>query len=56
VLRRRLDFSRREKGNDHEETLAHLLTLAVHLENVGQLADASAHDEIATRVGAKKKE
>jgi len=32
LLCRGLDFSRREKGPDHAETLAHLTALAVHLE------------------------
>ena len=70
VLRRGLEFSRREKGADHAETLAHLLALAVHLENAGKPADPSAqalakaeaaafrreHDEIAARVAARGKE
>jgi hypothetical protein len=36
VLRRGLEFSRREKGADHAETLAHLAALAAHYEHLGQ--------------------
>ena len=36
VLRRGLEQSRREKGADHEETLAHLAALAAHFEHLGQ--------------------
>ncbi len=36
VLRRGLDHSRREKGPEHEETLAHLAALAAHFEQMGQ--------------------
>ena len=38
--RRGLEFTRREKGYDHEETLSHLDALAVHLENMGKSDDA----------------
>jgi hypothetical protein len=31
-----LDHSRREKGPEHEETLAHLAALAAHFEQMGQ--------------------
>jgi WD40 repeat protein len=40
LLRRGLEFSRREKGNKHEETLAHLIALASHLERMGNPAEA----------------
>lgn len=60
VLRRGLEQSRREKGADHEETLAHLAALAVHLETAGKSVEAAAlkreHDELAAQVEAKKKE
>ncbi len=36
ILRRGLEQSRREKGSDHEETLAHLAALAAHFEQLGQ--------------------
>ena len=56
VLRRGLAFSRREKGADHEETLAHLAALAVHLENAGKHTEAAElkreHDDLAARVEA----
>ena len=46
-----------ESGDDHEETLAHLAALAVHLENAGKPEEAAEfqreHDEIAARVGKK---
>jgi len=52
-LRRCLDLSCREKGHDHEETLAHLVALAVHLENAGKTAEAAdyrrEHDELVAR-------
>lgn len=57
LLRRGLEYSRRERGADHEETMAHLMALAVHLENEGKPAEAAAyrreHDETAARVSAK---
>ena len=59
ILRRSLDQSRREKGADHEETLAHLAALAVHLEKMGKSAEAadfqSEHDALAAQLAAKKK-
>ena len=36
VLRRGLEQSRCEKGDDHDETLAHLAALAAHFEQLGQ--------------------
>jgi len=42
VLRRGLEQSRREKGDDHEETLANLAALAVHLEEIANTADVSS--------------
>jgi hypothetical protein len=54
VLRRGLDHSRREKGPDHEETLAHLVALAAHLERMGRTDEARSlreeHDRIDPRV------
>jgi hypothetical protein len=59
VLRRGLEYSRREKGADHEETLAHLAALAVHLENSGKPEEAAEfqreHDALAAKLAAKKK-
>ena len=55
VLHLVLEYSRREKGADHEETLAHLLALAVHLENAGKTEEAAEfrreHDGIAGKKG-----
>lgn len=45
LLRRGLDISRREKGNDHAETLAHLAALTVHLEKMGKATEARAFAE-----------
>ncbi|MEI7899955.1 MAG: hypothetical protein WCK89_06855 [bacterium] len=57
VLRRSLEYSRREKGTDHEETLAHLVALAVHLENAGKTVEAAEfrheHDEMVAKKNAK---
>jgi hypothetical protein len=43
--------SRREKGTDHEETLAHLTALVVHLENADKPDEASeyrrGHDRVS---------
>jgi hypothetical protein len=52
VLRRGLEFSRREKGNDHEETLAHLAALAAHLEKTGKSPEARALAEERDRLAA----
>ena len=40
LLRCGLDHSRREKGPDDEETLAHLKALSVHLERMGKTYEA----------------
>src|ERR1035437_2364289 len=60
LLRHGLEQSRRERGADHEETLAHLAALPLHLESAGKPVEAAAfkkeHDELAARVEAKKKE
>jgi hypothetical protein len=39
-LRRDLNLSRREKGPAHEDTLAHLSALAVHLQRMGKCDEA----------------
>ena len=57
LLRRGLDVSRREKGPDHEETLAHVAALAVHLERMRKTRSQTVkneHDEVALRVVARK--
>ena len=58
VLRRGLDQSRCEKGADHEETLAYLAALAVHLESIGKSAKAAEfqreHDALSAQLPAKK--
>jgi WD40 repeat protein len=58
LLRRSLDRSRREKGPDHEETLAHLTALAVLLERTGEADEARSLREqrgwINPHVGAGK--
>ena len=58
LLRRGLDFSRQEKGPEHEETLAHLTALAVHLEKMGKHDEARAfareRDELAARISTRK--
>jgi len=59
ILRRGLEQSRREKGADHEETLAHLAALAVHMQSIGKSAEAAElqleHDAMAAKLAAKKK-
>jgi len=52
VLRRGLEFSRREKGDAHEETLAHLAALAVHYEQLGQPEAARPFAEEHARLTA----
>ena len=58
VLRRGLERSRREKGDDHEETLAHLAALAVNLEEQGKPEEAAElkqeSDPMAARAEAKR--
>jgi hypothetical protein len=54
LLWRGLKFTRREKGNDHEETLAHLAALAVHLERMGKTAEARAFAEQRERLAANR--
>ena len=53
LLRRGLEFTRREKGDDHDETLAHLTALAVHLHSMGKLDEArqvaEERDQLAAR-------
>ncbi|MDD2737065.1 MAG: DUF4062 domain-containing protein [Desulfuromonadaceae bacterium] len=41
ILRRGLEYVSREKGKAHEETLAYLTALAVHLAKMGKPAEAS---------------
>jgi WD40 repeat protein len=48
------EFSRREKGHDHEETLAHLAALAVHLKRIGKPDEARAFAEARDRLIAKQ--
>ncbi len=55
VLRRGLELSRREKGADHEETLAHLAALAAHFEQMGQPEPARPFAEEHARLTARKK-
>jgi WD40 repeat protein len=59
LLRRGLDLSR-AKGTDHEETLAHLAALAVHLGKVGKTVEARSvrdeHDLIYPRVEARREQ
>ena len=56
-LRRCLDRSRREKGPEHEETLAHLAGLAVYLERSGKTHEARSlreeHDRTDPRVAER---
>jgi hypothetical protein len=56
VLRRGLELSRREKDDDHEETLAHLAALAVYLTQEGKPDEAAEYqreyDERAGRAGS----
>ena len=58
VLRRGLEFSRRERGPEHDETLAHLAALAVHLGGMGKHDEANVYarerDEIAARIASRK--
>ena len=56
LLRRGLDFSRREKGPDHEETLAHLAALVMHLEKIGKCDEARAFTKERDEMAARKKE
>ena len=53
-LRRGLEFSRRHKGPDYEETLAHLKALATHLERMGKADEARALREEHDRLAAVK--
>ena len=55
VLRRGLEQSRREKGADHEETLAHLAALVAHYEQLGQSEAARPYAEEHTRLIRRKK-
>jgi len=52
VLRRGLEQSRREKGEDHEETLAHLAALAAHFDQIGQPEAARPFAEEHARLAA----
>jgi hypothetical protein len=56
VRRHGLEFSRRKKGPDHEETLAHLVALTVHLENAGKPDEAAAYKREHDELVARKKE
>ena len=57
LLRRGLETSRREMGEDHAESLAHLTALAFHLEATGNGAAAAdvrrEHELLAPRVAAR---
>jgi len=59
LLFRGLEFSRRERGSEYDEILAHLTALVVHLQNAGKSEEAAAcqreHDELAAQIAAKKK-
>jgi WD40 repeat protein len=55
LLRRGLEFTRREKGDDHEETLAHLDALAVHLQNMGKSAEARQFAQERDQLTSKKR-
>lgn len=52
VLRRGLEQSRRDKGD--MQTLAHLAALALHLEKMGNSAEARAIAEERDRLVAKQ--
>jgi WD40 repeat protein len=54
LLRRSLEFSRREKGKDHEEILSHLAALSIHLEKMGKPAEACTFDEERVRLAANR--
>jgi WD40 repeat protein len=58
LLRRNLEFSGKQKGKDHEETLAHLTALSVHLQKMGKSAEARefAHERnaIVARISERK--
>lgn len=53
ILQRGLEQSHREKGADHEETLAHLAALAAHYERLGQPEAARPFAEEHARLIAK---
>lgn len=53
VLRRGLEQSRREKGDGHEETLAHLAALAAHFGQLGQPEAAQPFAEEHARLTAQ---
>ncbi|MBI5387289.1 MAG: hypothetical protein HZA90_21690 [Verrucomicrobia bacterium] len=55
ILRRGLEQSRREKGADHEETLAHLAALAAHYEHLGQPEAARPFAEEHARLSKRMK-
>jgi hypothetical protein len=50
-----LEQSRRGKDEDHEETPAHLATLAAHYERLGQPEAAGPFAEERARLGKRKK-
>jgi hypothetical protein len=54
ILRRGLEQSRREKGDDHEEPLAHPAALAVVFEQMGQPEAARPFTEEHARLSARK--
>ncbi len=54
LLLRGLEFTRHEKGNDHEETLAHLAALAVHLQKMGETDESRAFAMERDRLAAKR--
>ena len=55
VLRSGLEHSRREKGADHQETLAHVAGLASHYEQLGQPETARPFAEEHARLMERKK-
>jgi hypothetical protein len=59
VLRRGLEHCRREKGSDHEETLAHVTVLATHFEQMGQSETArpfaEEHARLTARIAERQK-
>jgi hypothetical protein len=55
LLRRGRKLSRRENGADHEETLAHLAALAVHLEATGRRKEAAEFKRKHDRIRERKK-
>lgn len=57
LLLRGLEFTSREKGDDHEETLAHLDAPAVQLKHMGKSDEARQftreRDQLTSRIAAR---